>query len=182
MTPNAERVEGLQVTPPPFTSHNLSSHSDVKSGSKTKLTFKDVVVLTQKKAQESEIEQRLLTSIAPAIQAPLQVSIVQAFKHGQEEQSEQLMGHLRELKGELAVITKLNTENKEPTTEIKDMATETYKLVIENKGLMIQMAKQQEEMKQLQIQALEQLSLLQTQVQAVMTQTYELHEYPIPRL
>ncbi|KAF9979472.1 hypothetical protein BGZ75_009658, partial [Mortierella antarctica] len=39
-----------------------------------------------------------------------------------------------------------------------------------------------EEIKQLQIQALGQLAVLQSRVQAVLTQTYELHEYPIPRL
>ncbi|KAF9945451.1 hypothetical protein BGZ65_010730, partial [Modicella reniformis] len=106
------------------------------------------------------------------------------------------MGHLQELKDELAVITKLTTENKELTTEVKELTSKTFKLMIENKELVIQMAKQQEEMKQqqiqalkqqeemkqLQIQALKQLSLLQNRVQAVMTQTYELHEYPIPRL
>ncbi|KAI9240922.1 MAG: hypothetical protein BYD32DRAFT_449058 [Podila humilis] len=42
--------------------------------------------------------------------------------------------------------------------------------------------KQQEEMKQLQIQALGQLAVLQDRVKAVLTQTYELHEYPISRL
>ncbi|KAF9955571.1 hypothetical protein BGZ72_003595, partial [Mortierella alpina] len=40
----------------------------------------------------------------------------------------------------------------------------------------------QEEMKQLQTQALRQLAELQHRVKAVLTQTYELHEYPIPRL
>ncbi|KAI8359012.1 hypothetical protein B0O80DRAFT_443143 [Mortierella sp. GBAus27b] len=40
----------------------------------------------------------------------------------------------------------------------------------------------QEEVKQLQIQALSQLALLQNRVSALVTQTYELHEYPIPRL
>ncbi|KAF9281222.1 hypothetical protein BGZ68_006760 [Mortierella alpina] len=39
-----------------------------------------------------------------------------------------------------------------------------------------------EEIKQLQIRTLEQLAVLQSRVQAVLTQTYELHEYPIPRL
>ncbi|KAG9069808.1 hypothetical protein KI688_009133 [Linnemannia hyalina] len=37
-------------------------------------------------------------------------------------------------------------------------------------------------MKQLQQRALDQLAVLQSRVQAVLTQTYELHEYPIPRL
>ncbi|KAF9273622.1 hypothetical protein BGZ88_003638, partial [Linnemannia elongata] len=37
-------------------------------------------------------------------------------------------------------------------------------------------------MKRLQQRALDQLAVLQSRVQAVLTQTYELHEYPIPRL
>ncbi|KAG0282047.1 hypothetical protein BGZ97_009159, partial [Linnemannia gamsii] len=40
----------------------------------------------------------------------------------------------------------------------------------------------QEEMKQLQQRALGQLAMLHSRVQAVLTQTYELHEYSIPRL
>ncbi|KAG0344422.1 hypothetical protein BG004_004497 [Podila humilis] len=39
-----------------------------------------------------------------------------------------------------------------------------------------------EEMKQMQQRALEQLSVIQSRVQAVLTQNYELHEYQIPRL
>jgi len=40
----------------------------------------------------------------------------------------------------------------------------------------------QDEMKNLQIQALDRLALLQNNVKSLLTQTYELHEYPIPRL
>jgi hypothetical protein len=40
----------------------------------------------------------------------------------------------------------------------------------------------QEEMQVMHQQALGQLAVLQSRVQAVLTQTYELHEYPIPRL
>ncbi|KAF9272422.1 hypothetical protein BGZ68_002426, partial [Mortierella alpina] len=40
----------------------------------------------------------------------------------------------------------------------------------------------QEEMKQMQQQALVQLGVLHSRVQAILTQTYELHKYPIPRL
>jgi hypothetical protein len=40
----------------------------------------------------------------------------------------------------------------------------------------------QDEMKQLQIQALDRLAQLQNNVKALLNQTYELHEYPTPRL
>ncbi|KAF9968403.1 hypothetical protein BGZ65_012695, partial [Modicella reniformis] len=88
--PNVDRVvEGLQVTPSsPLAeiSHRgvsvstlsstpfPSSHSGINSGSKTKLTFKDVVALAQEKAHESEIEQRLIASMAPEIQERLRAS------------------------------------------------------------------------------------------------------------
>ncbi|KAG0246593.1 hypothetical protein B0O80DRAFT_429182 [Mortierella sp. GBAus27b] len=42
--------------------------------------------------------------------------------------------------------------------------------------------KRQEEMLQLQQKALDRLSVIQSTVQALVAQTYELHEYPIPRL
>ncbi|KAF9951006.1 hypothetical protein BGZ65_006249, partial [Modicella reniformis] len=45
-----------------------------------------------------------------------------------------------------------------------------------------ELLKKQEEMLQMQQQALDRLANIQSSVQAVLTQTYELHEYPIPRL
>ncbi|KAG0344342.1 hypothetical protein BGZ54_005887, partial [Gamsiella multidivaricata] len=45
-----------------------------------------------------------------------------------------------------------------------------------------QMDEKQEQMLQMQQQALNRLIMIQNRVQAVLTQTYELHEYPIPRL
>ncbi|KAG0272138.1 hypothetical protein BGZ96_005453, partial [Linnemannia gamsii] len=52
----------------------------------------------------------------------------------------------------------------------------------ETERLQKQVLDNQKEMKQLQKRALDQLAVLQSRVQAVLTQTYELHEYPIPRL
>ncbi|KAI8350056.1 hypothetical protein B0O80DRAFT_458952 [Mortierella sp. GBAus27b] len=45
-----------------------------------------------------------------------------------------------------------------------------------------EMLQKQQEMVQLQKQALGRLAIIQHRVQAILTQTYELHEYPIPRL
>ncbi|KAF9946590.1 hypothetical protein BGZ65_009564, partial [Modicella reniformis] len=220
--PDANRdVEGLQAisqSPPADTSHddaNVStmsstplpnSHSGVKSASK--LTFKQVVALAQKKAHESEVEQRLISSMPPDIGSRVRTScvygsIVQAIKDGEVEQSDQLMSHLQELKVELTKNTELTTRNTELmtknidltsnilnlTTKNSDLMTKVHELTTENNVMATQMMKlqeslnaKQEEMKQLQIQALNQLSLLQNRVHAIMTQTYELHEYPIPRL
>ncbi|KAF9948373.1 hypothetical protein BGZ65_008106, partial [Modicella reniformis] len=198
--PNADRiVEGLQVTSPRFadTPHGNASdstisstplpdsHSVVKSASKTKLTFNQVVALAQKKAHESEVEQSLISSMPSDIgtrvlASSVYGSMVQAIKDGDVEKSDQLMGHLQELKDGVAKILELTTKNSE-------LMTKNYELTRENNGLVTQMIKlqesldaKQEEMKQLQLQALSQLSLLQNRVQAIMTQNYELHEYPIP--
>ncbi|KAF9996880.1 hypothetical protein BGZ65_007547, partial [Modicella reniformis] len=45
-----------------------------------------------------------------------------------------------------------------------------------------ELIKKQDEMTQMQEQALHRLAIIQNRVQAVVTQNYELHEYPIPRL
>ncbi|KAI7823307.1 hypothetical protein BC939DRAFT_162892 [Gamsiella multidivaricata] len=45
-----------------------------------------------------------------------------------------------------------------------------------------QMDEKQVQMLQMQKQALDHLTIIQSRVQTVLTQTYELHEYPIPRL
>ncbi|KAK3817578.1 MAG: hypothetical protein J3Q66DRAFT_431165 [Benniella sp.] len=74
-------------------------------------------------------------------------------------------------------------------SRIMYLATENTKVANENKDQLAQiselqkeLASKQDEMKELQIQALDRLALLQKSVQALLTQTYELHEYPIPRL
>ncbi|KAG0350313.1 hypothetical protein BGZ54_003904, partial [Gamsiella multidivaricata] len=51
-----------------------------------------------------------------------------------------------------------------------------------NKMLQTRVLQQQEQMLQLQQQALLRMALIQDRVQAVLTQTYELHEGPVPRL
>ncbi|KAF9941725.1 hypothetical protein BGZ65_001853 [Modicella reniformis] len=51
-----------------------------------------------------------------------------------------------------------------------------------NKTLQEQLVQMQQEMLQMQKQTLERLAIIQGRVQALLTQTYELHEYPIPRL
>ncbi|KAF9584154.1 hypothetical protein BGW38_007398, partial [Lunasporangiospora selenospora] len=45
-----------------------------------------------------------------------------------------------------------------------------------------QMQTNQQQLVQLQQQALDRLAIIQNRTQAILTQTYELHEYPIPRL
>ncbi|KAF9277439.1 hypothetical protein BGZ68_009298 [Mortierella alpina] len=70
--------------------------------------------------------------------------------------------------------------------EIKDSMKEHFgslqSEMDKNKALQEKMLEMQEEMVSMQKQALDRLAMLQTQIQSIITQTYELHEYPIPRL
>ncbi|KAF9939168.1 hypothetical protein BGZ67_009830 [Mortierella alpina] len=70
--------------------------------------------------------------------------------------------------------------------EIKDSMKEHFgslqSEMDKNKALQEKMLGMQEEIVHMQKQALDRLAILQTQIQSIITQTYELHEYPIPRL
>ncbi|KAF9958727.1 hypothetical protein BGZ72_011026 [Mortierella alpina] len=70
--------------------------------------------------------------------------------------------------------------------EIKDSMNEHFESLQsemdKNKALQEKMLGMQEEMISMQKQALDRLAILQTRIQSVIIQTYELHEYPIPRL
>ncbi|KAF9947172.1 hypothetical protein BGZ72_010804 [Mortierella alpina] len=52
----------------------------------------------------------------------------------------------------------------------------------ENKVLQVELLEMQKRMQEMQQQALDRLSAIHSKIQAVVTQTFELHQYPIPRL
>ncbi|KAK3817496.1 MAG: hypothetical protein J3Q66DRAFT_430945 [Benniella sp.] len=83
----------------------------------------------------------------------------------------------------------LASKNNELASKINNLVLENNQVGYENKELLIRLNdlqkvldSKQDEMKQLQIQALDRLALIQNSVKALLTQTFELHEYPIPRL
>ncbi|KAI8359034.1 hypothetical protein B0O80DRAFT_424023 [Mortierella sp. GBAus27b] len=78
-------------------------------------------------------------------------------------------------------VKELENKNNEMASRNNELASRISELASKNNELNTLGAKQ-EEMKQLQDKTLDQLALLQNRVRALMTQTYELHEYPIPRL
>ena len=170
--------------------HTLSSASklpsmapyDLKKGSRASSLFKQIENLTQKSTMESEIEKQLVLSLPSDLQAQVHSSsnareaLIQAVKDGQVQlPNDQLVACLQELGSNVM--------------DIKNMASLIIELVSENRDQLAQitqlqqdLASNQKEMKQLQIQALDRLAQLQNGIQAILTQTYELHEYPIPRL
>ncbi|KAI8348933.1 hypothetical protein B0O80DRAFT_501642 [Mortierella sp. GBAus27b] len=153
------------------------------------LSLKQVVALSQTEQHGSESERQMSHSSLSDIQAQVLNSsdmhgwIVQAVQNGQVERlGEQLMGCLQDLKSEM-------TKNNELVSQVKELALKNNELASQAHGIDSRDDQatrtfnvKQDEMKKLQIQALDQLSLLQNRVQALMNQTYELHEYPIPRL
>ncbi|KAG0001015.1 hypothetical protein BGZ65_003863, partial [Modicella reniformis] len=121
---------------------------------RTTLSFKQVVVRAQKKALESEIEQRLISSFSSEVQAQVRASngynsMVQEIKEVIEEKSNELKGCLLKLDDSLAKITELTTENNTLAAQMIEMQRA--------------LDAKQDEMKELQIQALGQLALLQKQ-------------------
>ncbi|KAF9364113.1 hypothetical protein BGX34_002480 [Mortierella sp. NVP85] len=158
------------------------SSSGIKRDSKASLSFREVVRLAQKKSVESEVEQRLVNSLPSAVQVQVRDSInihdalLQVIRNGLVVRpDEQLVACLQELRGEVV-------KNNELSSRILDLVSENNGLTARVVELQEALGAKQDEMKQLQIQALDRLALLQNSVRALMTQTYELHEYPIPRL
>ncbi|KAK3817630.1 MAG: hypothetical protein J3Q66DRAFT_431263 [Benniella sp.] len=157
--------------------------------SRTSMTIKQIVTLAGKETIESKVEQQLVSSLPLDLQVQIRAStnvresLIQAVKNGQVQQpSEQLIACLQELSGNVMEI-------KAMASMILDLISKNYKLTSENRDqltiitqLQKELASRQDEIRQLQIQALDRLALLQKGVQALLTQTYELHEYPIPRL
>ena len=88
----------------------------------------------------------------------------------------------RELKDEIAKNDDLALKNNELASKNNAVASENKELTTRVIELQEAFNATQNEMKDLQMQALDRLALIQSSVQALMTQTYELHEYPIPRL
>ncbi|KAF9115390.1 hypothetical protein BGW39_003061, partial [Mortierella sp. 14UC] len=157
-----------------------SSPSSATSAASKATLFQQIVTRATRKACESEVEQRFISLLAPEDQETVQASsdIYQAYakaiKDGHRELSraelrQDLGGYFQKL--EEAIVAK-NTELKEALFAKQEEANHLQEQVLNN----------QKEMKQLQQRALSQLAVLQSRVQAILTQTYELHEYPIPRL
>ncbi|KAI8601549.1 hypothetical protein EDD21DRAFT_374177 [Dissophora ornata] len=111
------------------------------------------------------------SQLIPQIQSTLQTSaqlfghFEQSIKSGQLHQAESIKQEIR------TSFLNLHTEmarNQELQLQMLEMQQTS--------------AEMQQKMLQMQKQALDRLAVIQNRVQAVLTQTYELHEYPIPRL
>ncbi|KAG0308426.1 hypothetical protein BGZ97_013378, partial [Linnemannia gamsii] len=195
-------VTALDITPctPETTAGNIglldtpsSLSSDVDASLKATLPQK-VVTLASRKAQESEIEQRFISLLAPEVEGTVRASsdicqaFIKAIKDGngglsRADLRQELDEPFKKLEAMMvAKNTELQEEMSAMRKEIDAKQEEMIKLQEVSDAKQEEIIQLQEEMKQMQQRALNQLSVLQSRVQAVLTQTYELHEYPIPRL
>ncbi|KAF9897093.1 hypothetical protein BX616_006193, partial [Lobosporangium transversale] len=71
---------------------------------------------------------------------------------------------------------------REDTELIKALRQQMQQEIKKNREELQLLQNKQSEMLQMQKQVLDRLAIIQSRVQAPITQTYELHEYPIPRL
>ncbi|KAG0336574.1 hypothetical protein BG000_006440 [Podila horticola] len=114
---------------------------------------------------------RTTSQLVPKIQSTLQTSaqlfghFEQSIKHGQLTQAESIKQEIRHHFGDLQAEISKNKELQLQTLELQKTAAEM-----------------QQRMLTMQQQALDRLALIQSRVQSLITTTYELHEYPIPRL
>ncbi|KAI8348956.1 hypothetical protein B0O80DRAFT_429326 [Mortierella sp. GBAus27b] len=187
-----------------------SAPSPGSQGSSANLSLKEAVAFSHSEQAESTSKYHLVPSLPIEIHTQISESssthnrIAQAIQNGQVDQlTEQLMACLQELTGQMDKNNELASKNNELVSQVKDlmlmnneMASRNSELTLkiteittsnmESTALVIKLQEsfnvKQDEMKELQTQALNQLALLQSRVQILMTQTYELHEYPIPRL
>ena len=177
-----EFVEALKVTSaspetlisddcsqtPLIGSSSPSVPSQVKP-SKAALSFIQAVKLVTKKANESgdRVQQQGLNAKMDLMLKSQEDSSrsQEEMKQLQKEMKQLAINHHEEMKQLQKAFDTKQEEVKRLQVEMRQQALDHH-----------------QETKQLQIQTLGQLSVLQSRVQAVLTQTYELHEYPIPRL
>ncbi|KAG0349412.1 hypothetical protein BG004_006441 [Podila humilis] len=114
---------------------------------------------------------RSTSQLVPKIQSTLQTSaqlfghFEQSIKQGQLHQAESIKQEIRTHFGDLQTEISKNKELQLQTLQLQQTAAEM-----------------QQRMLEMQQQALDRLAVIQSRVQALITTTYELHEYPIPRL
>ncbi|KAF9342463.1 hypothetical protein BGX34_008112, partial [Mortierella sp. NVP85] len=154
------------------------ARSDFKSKTSkdSLLPYKQMATLSQKDFLGSEMEQQLVSLLPTDLRVQvhasstnLQQSLFQVIKEGLVHQpNEQLVACLQKLDDKVTENNELVLKNNEQGARILALLSENYKLTSENKDqldhiteLQKELASKQDEMKELQIQALDRLALLQ---------------------
>ncbi|KAF9576918.1 hypothetical protein EC968_000043 [Mortierella alpina] len=189
-------VEGLQITAASekiFTDDNGAHNSPTDlpillPGStfgsdttlKTALSFIEALKRASKKTKE--VDGRAPPQEGNDAMAHV-IKLLEAADTRQEEMKQQASRLLQELKESQETAAAERREMKQLQTAADAKQEEMMQQIHEKQLEMEKLARNHhEEIKQLQIDTLDQLARLHSRVQAVFTQTFELHEYPIPRL
>jgi hypothetical protein len=102
---------------------------------------------------------------------------------GQQQLLQQQEHAHRELWEMLRVMEQSLEQKQKETLELQRMLDYKQEQLIQlQQSTKEEIVKKQEELLELQRQTLNRLAIIMNQVRALLTQTYELHEYPIPRL
>ena len=175
---------------------SLSTPLDFKTESGASLAFNQIVAPAQKDSIESKVEQQMVSSLPQDVQARVHTStnvresLIQVIKDGQVQQpNEQLIACLQELgsngteiKDMASIIIDLASQNKRLASDMNQMDCENKDLLAQVIQLQKDLASKDDKMKQLQVQTLDKFTVIQKNVQFLLTRRYELHQYPIPRL
>ncbi|KAF9280109.1 hypothetical protein BGZ68_007479 [Mortierella alpina] len=90
--------------------------------------------------------------------------------------------HQQDLSAQMAHMIRLEEELHAKQEELKQLQIDAKTKQDKLNAMQAELDANQDEARELQIQALGQLAVLQARIKAVLTQTHELHEYPVPRL
>ncbi|KAG0286926.1 hypothetical protein BGZ98_004882, partial [Dissophora globulifera] len=149
---------------------NLSTDSSVLSSNP--LPFKRVLQLASKRAKKSDSQvqmQELRGDMAQILVKQEEIKQLQKQELEKQDEVKQLQKQALDQQKEMKQLQEQALEGQEKMDRLQN---EMKQLQIQN----------QEELRQMHDEAMGQLAVLQSRVQAVLTQTFELHEYKIPRL
>ncbi|KAF9982300.1 hypothetical protein BGZ65_003025, partial [Modicella reniformis] len=113
-----------------------------------------------------------------------QTTIMHSLNQNLELLEDEMTKH-KELQQQIVQILELQQHTSQELLKVQVLQQHTsqeFHMMQESQQTGQELLRKQEEMRQMQQRALDRLANIQTSVQAVLTQTYELHEYPIPRL
>ncbi|KAF9559055.1 hypothetical protein EC968_006752 [Mortierella alpina] len=164
--------------------------SQVKAPSKTTLSFQRIVKLVSEKARESDgpVQKQELSALMATMFQLQQTSDLKQDK--MIEMFIDLHDEIKQLKKDCHAkqeeILQLQRDSDAKQGQLLEHQKNIEQLQIAAAAKQEQMDQlnrdHQERMEKMQQQIIDQVSVLQYRVQAILTQTFELHEYPIPRL
>ncbi|KAF9133854.1 hypothetical protein BGW39_008765 [Mortierella sp. 14UC] len=162
------------TSPSPFTATAVSSSAKEAALATSALPSHRLLQRTQSMLQESSAQ---IVRYEKSIQAG-QIVQADAIMHGMQAMRKNMQEEFRVLHSEVAK----NDELKALTQKIQDLESAAEAQTMRMEEMHTQSVELQKRSLKFQHEALDRLALIQNKIAAILNQTYELHEYPIPRL